>query len=108
MRPFAPSSHTQATKGRRRWPPSPSSCDRASPLVSVSVIKLIDRRDSASTETQEWVFQREVEAALYGNGYSQQTGAVYRLLQRSGVGSRSLPLKKACIQQGLVTQDEFD
>ena len=76
--------------------------------VSVSVINLIDRRDSASTETQEWVFQREVEAALYGNGYSQQTGAVYRLLQRSGVGSRSLPLKKACIQQGLVTQDEFD
>ena len=76
--------------------------------VDVSVINLIDRRDSASTEMQEWAFQREVEASLYGNGDSQQTGAVYRLLQRSGVGGRALPLKKACIHQGLVTKDEFD
>ena len=36
----------------------------------------------------------EVEAALYGNGYAQQTGAIYRLLQRSGVGSHTLPLKR--------------
>ena len=45
---------------------------------------------------------------LYGNGYAQTTGAVYRLLQRSGVVHDSLALKKACVQQGTVTQDEFD
>ena len=45
---------------------------------------------------------------LYGNGYAQTTGAVYRLLQRSGVVRESLALKKACVQQGTVTQDEFD
>ena len=71
--------------------------------VSVAVVALADRRQDASSEPQEWAFQREVEAALYGNGYSQQTGAVYRLLPRSGVGNRSLPLKKACIQQSIVT-----
>ena len=55
-----------------------------------------------------WTFQREVEAALYGNGYANQTGAVYQLLRRSGVGSRSLSLKKASVAQGLVTQHEFE
>ena len=76
--------------------------------VPVAVIRLADRRPNASNEGQEWAFQREVEAALYGHGYSQQTGAVYRLLQRSGVRERALPLKKACIEQGLVTQLEFN
>ena len=75
--------------------------------VTASVIRLVDRRSGAS-ESQEWAFQREVEAALYGNGFAEQTGAVYRLLKRSGVQKRTLPLKKACIQQGLVTQAEFE
>ena len=33
---------------------------------------------------------REVEAVLYGNGFAEQTGAVYRLLKRSGVQGRTL------------------
>lgn len=76
--------------------------------INVSVVNLVDRRDAGSTELQEWTFQREVEAVLYGNGFSQQTGAVYRLLQRNGAGGRSIPLKKASIQQGIVTHEEFD
>ena len=76
--------------------------------VNVAVVALVDRRQDASGEAKEWAFQREVEAVLYGNGYAQQTGAVYRLLQRSGVVRDSLALKKACIQQGIVTQHEFD
>ena len=75
--------------------------------VATSVVRLVDRRPSAS-ELREWAFQREVEAALYGNGYAGQTGAVYRLLKRSGVQGDTLPLKKACIQQGIVTQAEFE
>ena len=54
--------------------------------INVSVVNLVDRRDAGSTELQEWTFQREVEAVLYANGFSQQTGAIYRLLQRSGAG----------------------
>ena len=71
--------------------------------VTTSVVRLLDRRSGAS-ESREWAFQREVEAALYGNGFAGQTGAVYRLLKRSGVQGHTLPLKKACIQQGVVTQ----
>ena len=48
--------------------------------MPVAVIRLADRRPNVSAEQQEWAFQREVEAVLYGHGYSQQTGAVYRLL----------------------------
>ena len=74
--------------------------------VSLSVAKLADRRGTSAV-IQEWCFQREVEAALYGNGFSQQTGAVYRLLQRSGVDNHTLSLKKASISDGLITQEEY-
>ena len=76
--------------------------------VRVSVVSLVDRRQDTPGTPQNWAFQRDVESVLYSNGYCQKTGAVYRLLQRSGVGPSSLPLKKACIQQGLVTHDEFN
>ena len=76
--------------------------------VDVAVVQLVDRRRDPPGDAQEWTFQRDVEAVLYGNGYAQTTGAVYRLLQRSGVVRESLALKKACVQQGTVTQDEFD
>eukprot|EP00966_Prymnesium_polylepis_P056573 1309039-Prymnesium_polylepis.1 len=52
--------------------------------VQISVISMVDRRGHVSDEPVEWVFQRDVEAALYGNGFSSQSGAVYRLIQRSG------------------------
>ena len=45
--------------------------------VTASVVRLADRRPGASSEPREWAFQREVEAALYGNGFAEQTGAVY-------------------------------
>ena len=51
--------------------------------VSLSVVKLEDRRPTGTSGVlQEFCLQRQVEEALYGNGFSQQTGAVYRLLQR--------------------------
>jgi hypothetical protein len=74
--------------------------------ISISVIALVDRRPSAPVEPTVWAFQRQVEVALYAN--DQTSGAMYRLLHRSGVGPRALPLKKSCISDGLVTQAEFD
>ena len=62
--------------------------------VNVSLISLADRRPNAPSDpVTTWAFQREVEAVLYGSDYS--SGAFYRLLHRSGVGSRALPLKKS-------------
>jgi hypothetical protein len=76
--------------------------------IRMSVITLTDRRPGAPTQSVEWTFQRQVETALYNHGYASSTGAVYRLLQRSGVGHHTLPLKKASISAGLVTQQEWD
>ena len=76
--------------------------------VSLSVVKLEDRRATGTSGViQEFCMQRQIEEALYGNGFSQQTGAVYRLLNRSGVGRHTLPLKKASITAGLITQAEY-
>ena len=79
--------------------------------VSLSVVKLTDRLPNGTdTVLQEWCFQRQVEAALYGNGFAQgvqSSGAVYKLLHRSGVGQHTLPLKKASIAAGLITEEEY-
>ena len=63
---------------------------------SVSVIKLADRRDGSIEK--DWVFQREVEAALYGHGLAQQNGAVYQLLRRARGGGS--------LRSSLATLDE--
>ena len=74
---------------------------------SGKLISLADRRPSAPSDpVTTWAFQREVEAVLYGTDYA--SGAFYRLLHRAGVGSRALPLKKSCIADGVVTQEEFN
>ena len=76
--------------------------------VSLSVVKLEDRRPTGTSSViQEFCLQRQIEEALFGNGFSQQTGATYRLLQRSGVGKHTLPLKKASVASGLITQAEY-
>ena len=77
--------------------------------VSLSVIKLADRRTGATAEPQEYCYQRALEVALYNTTFDQQTtGAVYRLLHRAGVGQHTLPLKKASVAAGLITQAEYN
>ena len=75
--------------------------------VQLSVIRLADRRPGAQGETV-WTPQKQLETALYQSGYGTSTGAIYRLLHRAGVGDRSLPLKKAAIGEGLITEGEYD
>jgi hypothetical protein len=74
----------------------------------MSVIQLQDRRPGAPTQPIQWTFQKQVETTLYNHGYASSTGAVYRLLQRSGVGGQALCLKKASVAAGLITQQEYD
>ena len=56
--------------------------------ILLTGVMLVQRFNRAPGMDLSATFQRQVEAALYGNGYSQQTGAVYRLLQRSGAELR--------------------
>ena len=76
--------------------------------INVSVVNLVDRPGVMPVQPSSVDISTPSRGGALGNGFLQQTGAVYRLLQRSGVRGHSLLLKKASIQQGLVTQDEFD
>ena len=56
----------------------------------------------------EFLFQTELETLLYGADAIGTTGACYRLLQRAGVGGLALPLRRACVREGLVTDADWD
>lgn len=69
----------------------------------LAVVDLPDRRAAAQRHVR-FVFLSELEKVLYGGS----TGAIYRLLQRESMERSVLPLKKASVGEGLVTQPEFD
>jgi len=77
--------------------------------VSISVVTLADRRPQGSSSPIEWTFQSLLEALLYGNRYGRSTGAMYALLKRTAAdGPCALPLRKSSINDGLVTEAEFE
>ena len=73
---------------------------------AVAVVRLSDRR-TQSAEPLKWAFQSQLEAVLYGGGYGQSTGAMYSLLKRTHAAAQTLPLKKASVAAGIVTEGEF-
>lgn len=76
---------------------------------SLDVIRFLDRRlrNSEQVESVEFLAQYQLEALLFGTHF-KTTGAVYRLLKRSGVGAQALPLKRASVAGGLLSDEEFD
>ena len=69
----------------------------------LAVLDLPDRRAAAHRHVR-FLFLSELEKVLYGGS----TGAIYRLLQRESMERSVLPIKKASVGEGLVTQPEFD
>ena len=69
----------------------------------LTVLDLPDRRAAAQRHVR-FLFLSDLEKVLYGGS----TGAIYRLLQRESMERSVLPLKKASVGEGLVTQSEFD
>ena len=69
----------------------------------LAVLDLPDRRAAAQRHVR-FLFLSELEKVLYGGS----TGAIYRLLQRESMERSVLPIKKASVGEGLVTQPEFD
>ena len=74
------------------------------------IVTLADRRPSAPSAPREWMLQADLEDLLYPSVISAGTaGAFYRLLKRSRAGSgMSLPLRRASVASGLVTEAEFE
>ena len=76
---------------------------------SLTIVTLIDRRPSAPSLAQEWLFQTELEDLLYTAAITHGTvGAFYRLLKRSVAGGMALSLRRTSVTSGLVTDGEFD
>ena len=74
-----------------------------------TIVTFTDRRPSSqSSQPVEMMFQAQLERYLFRQEAIGQTGAFYRLLQRAGVGGRSLALRRASVAQGLLSDDEFD
>jgi hypothetical protein len=75
---------------------------------SLDVIRFVDRRArNSEVDWIEFLAQYQLEALLFGT-HLKTTGAVYRLLKRSGVGAQALPLKRASVAGGLLSDEEFD
>jgi len=70
------------------------------------IVRFIDRR-SPQAQWGEYVLQFQLEAILYGATFTT-TGAVYRLLRRAGVGHHALPIRRACVAEGLLSDQEYD
>ena len=74
----------------------------------LNVISFVDRRPpNANPQWEEFIAQYQLEGVLYG-AHFHTTGAVYRLLKRAGVGGQSLPLRRASVADGLLSNEEFD
>ena len=69
------------------------------------VISLTDRR-AAGNRLVRFVYQRHLEAILYGRAEGS-SGPIYKLLASSGMGSTTLTVKKQAVTDGTITQDEY-
>ena len=73
--------------------------------LSMPVISLTDRR-AAGNRLVRFVFQRHLEAILYGRAEGS-SGPIYKLLASSGMGSTTLTVNKQAVTDGTITQDEY-
>ena len=74
---------------------------------TLHLISFVDRRDATNVE-EEFLLQSQVQSILFGNEPIGTTGALYRLLNRAGVGPRAVPLRRSSVAAGLVTLEEWE
>lgn len=70
--------------------------------------QLRDRRAAGHPQLR-WIFQRHMEAILYNRTMDGSTsGAIWKILNSTGLGSTALQVNGAAIATAQVTQGEFD
>ena len=71
-------------------------------------VALINRRaGGAVPRTIHWVFQRHLEIILLGRTDGGSSGAIWKILNVSGLGSTALNCSRRTVDEGLVTDEEF-
>ena len=76
------------------------------PGFTMSVISLPDRR-AAGNQVVRFVFQRHMEAVLFGR-IEGSSGPIWKLMNQAGIGSTAMLINKAATTAGIVTGAEFD
>ena len=72
---------------------------------TMSVISLPDRR-AAGNQIVRFVYQRHLEAVLYGR-VEGTSGPIWKLMNQSGMGSTAMPVNKASTTSGVLTDAEY-
>ena len=69
------------------------------------VISLTDRR-AAGNRVVRFVFQRHLETVLYGRSEGS-SGPIWKVMNTAGIGATTMPINKAAVIDGIITEDEF-
>jgi hypothetical protein len=67
----------------------------------------IPNRRAAGSPMTRWIAQRHLEVLLYNRGDGGSSGAIWKILNVSGLGSTSLPVAKKTVADHVLSDDEF-
>ena len=73
---------------------------------TMSVISLIDRR-AAGNRVVRFVFQRHLEAVLYGR-IEGSSGPIWKLMNQTGMSSTTLSVSKQSVTANTITDSEYN
>ena len=72
---------------------------------TMPVVSLTDRR-AAGNRLVRFCFQRHLETVLYGRS-DGSSGPIWKVMNQAGIGSTTLPVSKASVAAGLITDAEY-
>ena len=72
----------------------------------MSVVSLVDRR-AAGNRIVRFVYQRHLEAVLYGR-MEGSSGPIWKLMNQTGMSSTTLSISKQSVTAGTITDAEYN
>ena len=75
--------------------------------LSLPRLQMRDRR-AAGHPSVLWIYQRHLERILYHRSEGGSTGAIWKLLNKTGMGATALQVNSAAVDLGHVTQAEHE
>ena len=74
---------------------------------SMPRIALANRRAGGVARRVHWVCQRHLEILLFGRTDGGSTGAIWKILNVSALGSTALSVSRKTIDDGSITEEEY-
>ena len=73
---------------------------------TMSVVSLVDR-SAAGNRIVRFVYQRHLEAVLYGR-MEGSSGPIWKLMNQTGMSSTTLSISKQSVTAGTITDAEYN